>query len=62
MAHSMLYRFARRLSMPREKRHRLYNRYLWWCAGRVGKYGVSIGRDKHRENQLNIRRFNRGGG
>lgn len=62
MAYSMLYRYMRRLSMPREKKHRLYNRYFWWLARRVDKgtyYDNHINWEKHRKNVLNIRKYNR---
>lgn len=52
----MLEKFIRRLNQPREKRDRVYNRYLCWCAGRIGKNRQTS--SAYRDEQLAVRNFN----
>ena len=58
----MLQRFLKRLKWPIEKRRRFYNRYLWWCSGRLSRHGTGPynpnGLVEQRDMQLAIDRYN----
>lgn len=59
--YTMLERFVRRFQKPREKRERIYRRYLAGCSSQIsrGNLGRKIPRAEVRDMGLAIRNFNR---
>jgi len=62
MAYTQLQKFVRRLSWPREKRRRFYNRYCTWNVRQIsrGNFGRQIPLTELRDSQLAINKFNKG--